>query len=227
LREIDKRECEQLAESGKALPVTGAEEAKVTYFNKTFWQDVLEEATDELFGVESRGSEGAGVGGAIAEGDLAVGQFENAAVADSDAEDVRGQVFQGMQAIAYGLAMNDPVLLPYFWRDKGEEVGLAQCVAELGTKDGREGLGGKQKVLSGGQPSLAIGGQATTGSEVVDVRVVAEIASPGMEDADETHLSTDKARILRKVLDSGGRGTEEGVVEDFLVGASDLPELAG
>ena len=92
MREIDKRECEQLAESGKALPVTGAEEAKVTYFNKTFWQDVLEEATDELFGVESRGSEGAGVGGAIAEGDLAVGQFENAAVADSDAEDVRGQV---------------------------------------------------------------------------------------------------------------------------------------
>ena len=36
MRGIDKRKCKQLAESGEALPVTGAEEAKVTHFNKTF-----------------------------------------------------------------------------------------------------------------------------------------------------------------------------------------------
>ena len=123
--------------------------------------------------------------------------------------------------------MDDPVLLPYFWRDEGKEVGLAQGVAELGAKDGRKSCGGKQKVLSGGQPSLTIGGQATTGNEVVNVRVVAEIASPGMEDADETHLPTDKTRILGQTLDSGGRGAEEGVVENFRVGTGDSSELAG
>ena len=84
--------CEQLAESGEALPVTGAEEAKVTHFNKTFGQDVLEEAADELLGVEGTGSESAGVGGAIVEGNLAVVQSEDAAAADSDAKDVRSQV---------------------------------------------------------------------------------------------------------------------------------------
>jgi hypothetical protein len=187
----------------------------------------LEEAADELLGVEGAGPEGAGVGGAIAEGDLAVGQFEDAAVADGDAEDVGSQILQGVETIAHGLAMNDPILLPHCWGDKGEEIGLAQSVAELGAEDGGEGLDGKQEVLSGGQPGLTIRGKAASGDEVVNVGVVAEVAPPGMEDADEADLPADEARVLGQVLEGGGRSAEEEVVEGFLVAANDVPELAG
>jgi hypothetical protein len=187
----------------------------------------LEEAADELLGLESGGSEGAGVGGAIAEGDLAVVQLEDAVIADGDAKDVGSQILEGVESIAHGLAMDDPVLLPDCWWDKGEEVGLAQSVAELGAKDEGEGLDGKEKVLSGGQPSLTIRGKAASGDEVVNVGVVAEVASPGMEDADEADLPADEARVLGQVLEGGGRSAEEEVVEGFLVGANDAPELAG
>ena len=58
---------------------------------------MLEKAADELLGGKGRGSELAGVGGTEAEGDLAIGQFQDAIVADGHAKDVGGQVLEGTE----------------------------------------------------------------------------------------------------------------------------------
>ena len=42
---------------------------------------------------------------------------------------------------------------------------------------------------------FAIGGQGATGGDLVNVRMVKEIARPGMEDADGADLPSDEARI--------------------------------
>jgi hypothetical protein len=68
---VGNRREGKLLKGGEALPVTWVEETKITDLDKAFGQDVFEEAADELLGVESAGSECAGVGRAKAESDLA------------------------------------------------------------------------------------------------------------------------------------------------------------
>jgi hypothetical protein len=81
-----------VAQRSKPLAKTGTEEAIVTNLNKSPGEDVLQEAAHELLGRQGAAFEFAGVSGAVAKGDLAVGQFENALVADSDTKDVGCQV---------------------------------------------------------------------------------------------------------------------------------------
>ena len=70
------------------------EKAIVTDFDKAPGQDVLEKAADELESGQGAGCELAGVGSAKAEGDPAIGQLQDAVVADGDAKDVGSQVLE-------------------------------------------------------------------------------------------------------------------------------------
>ena len=136
---------EGLAKGGEALSGAVAEKAKVAHFNKAFGQNVLEEAADELLGVEGAGLERAGVGGTVVKGDLAVGQAPDTPVGDGDAKDVGSEVAHGREAVADRLAVDNPIFVPHIRGDIGKEVGsgFAQGVAELGTKDDRESLDGQ------------------------------------------------------------------------------------
>jgi hypothetical protein len=69
---IRERLVEQEAQGGQAEVVGVSEEAEVAHLDEAFWEDVLEETVDELFGGESAELELAGVGRAIAEGNLVV-----------------------------------------------------------------------------------------------------------------------------------------------------------
>ena len=102
----------------------GAEEAEIADLDETPGQDVLEEAVDELFGREGAERDLAGIGRAVAKGDLVVFEFYQAAVADGDPEDVESQVFEGRAAIADRFAMDDPILHPNAGRDIVGEAGF-------------------------------------------------------------------------------------------------------
>jgi hypothetical protein len=79
------------------------------------------------------------------------------------------------------------------------------CVAERGqdlaAKDLRERAHGKQEVLAGRDPAGAIRGQGTAGHHAVQVDVLAEILSPGVEDRRDAELSTEVAGIAREGLE--------------------------
>ena len=85
----------------------------------------------------------------IAKADMRIGHLDDPFVANRHAEDVRSQILQGTEPVAYRLAMHDPVLFPHVGWDISEAVSLAQGIAELGAKDPGEGLRGEEKVLTG------------------------------------------------------------------------------
>jgi hypothetical protein len=85
---------EQLPGLIEQMPVRGSEQAVVTDFDEAFGQNVLKEAADELFGRDGRVS--GLIRGRILVGksDLAILEREDAVIADGDAKDVRGEVFE-------------------------------------------------------------------------------------------------------------------------------------
>jgi hypothetical protein len=140
---IRVRPVEQEAQGSQAKVMGVGKEAEVAHLHKALWEDVLQETVDELIGGESAEFELAGVGRAIAEGDLVVLKLDEAAVGEGDAEDVRGQVFEGRASIANRLAVHYPVLFPRKGRDLrpnrggdgGGERRFLEGVEELGSKD--------------------------------------------------------------------------------------------
>jgi len=102
------RAAQLLAEGGQPLPKTRTEEAVVTHFDEALGQDLLQKAADELLGGQGAGPEFAGVGSAVTERHLPAGQLSDAVVADGHPKDVRRQILQSTDAVAYRLAMNYP-----------------------------------------------------------------------------------------------------------------------
>jgi hypothetical protein len=75
-----------------------AEQAVVTNLDEAWWEDVLEEATDELFGGEGTVLELVSGRLFVGESDVTILQLAEAVVAESDAKDVRGEILEGLQA---------------------------------------------------------------------------------------------------------------------------------
>ena len=86
----------------------GAKEPEVAHFEKALGQDVLPETVDELLGVQGAELGLASGGGAIAKGHLAVGEFDDAVVAEGDAKDVGGRYFTGGSPVLTGWPWTTP-----------------------------------------------------------------------------------------------------------------------
>ena len=95
---------------------------------------------DELIGGEGAEGDLSGSGRAVAKGDLVVFEFDQAAVADSDPEDIRSEILESSAAVADRFAMDDPVLFPDAGRDIVGEARFLQGVVEFGPEDPGEGF---------------------------------------------------------------------------------------
>jgi hypothetical protein len=137
--------------------MSGAEQAVVAHFDKAWRQDVLQEAPDELLGRQGAGSGFVGVGLLIAKGDLVIFKVKQAVVAEGDAKDVGGQIFQSGLTVAHRLAMDDPSLSPDLGRNLLKQIGLMQFRSEFGPKEAGQGLDVNQEIGASGLPELAIG----------------------------------------------------------------------
>ena len=149
-----------------------------------------------LFGRESAELDLAGIGRAVAKGDLVVFELDQTAVADGDPKDVGNQVLKCSAAVADQFAGDHPVLLLGGGGDIVGEAGFLQGMLEFGLKDSGDGFNWEQEVMVGRQPGAVIGRQSTRGDEIVNVRMVGQIASPGVQDTDQAELSADKAGVL-------------------------------
>jgi hypothetical protein len=215
------------AEGGQEQALGRAEETEIAHLDEAFGQDVLEEAVDELFGREGAERDLAGSGRAVAKGDLVVFEFYQAAVADGDSEDIGSQVLEGSAAVADRFAVDHPILLPDIGGDIVGEAGSLESMMEFGPKDFGEGLDWEQEMMVGREPGAVIGGQATGGDEIVNVRMVAQVASPGVQDTDQTELSPDKTGVLGQMLCRSRRGLKEQVIDKRLVTAGDWAQGGG
>jgi hypothetical protein len=211
----------QQSQGSQEQALGGAEETEIADLDEAPGQDVLEEAVDELFGGESAERGLAGIGRAVAKGDLIVFEFYQAAVADGDPEDVGSQVLEGSAAIADRFAVDDLLLLPDGGRDIVGKAGSLKSAKEFGPEDLGESLDWEQEVMVSSEPGSVIGGQPTSGDEIVNVRMVGQVASPGVQDTDQTELSADKAGVLGQMLCCSYRGLKEQVIDKRLVTAGE------
>ena len=58
--------------------------------------------------------------------------------------------------------------------------------------------------IVGTLPGLSISRQAAARDKIMNVRMVVEVAGPGVQDAQEADLTTDKAGVSGQLLQGGG-----------------------
>ena len=68
-------------------------------------------------------------------------------------------------------------------------------------------------------------GQTSPWHNVVDMEMVAHIASPGVQSTDHTDLTAHEPGIESEFLQSLGRSLEQKVIDELLVGACYTSEL--
>jgi len=175
--------------------MSGTEQAIVTDLDEPKGEHVLEEATDELLGTDGAMLELVSGRLFVRESDSALLQFTEAVVTEGDAKDARSEILESLYATANGLAMDHPVFVPDGGRDLSKEIGLFQGVTKLGAEDSGERFDGYQEVFAGRAPAT-VRSEAAAGDDVMDVGMVEELASPGVEHADHAEASADEARVL-------------------------------
>jgi hypothetical protein len=182
---------------GLAEPVaqTGTEEAVVADLNEALRQNMLQETANELLG-----SEGANPGltcarFSVAECDLPMVQLEDTLVTDGHSKDVGSQILQGSHPITDRLTVNDPILLPGFRGNQGKEFCLLQSITELGPKEDGQWLDVNQKIFPSLMPTLVVIAQTPTRHQIVNMGMVVQIATPGMQYANQADLAADKTRV--------------------------------
>jgi hypothetical protein len=215
---IRERLVKHETEGGQAEVVSVGEEAEVAYLHEAFWEDMLKETVDEFIGREGAELDLAGVGRAIAEGDLVVLELDETAVGDGDAEDIGGQVFEGRASIANGFAMDNPLMFPGRGRQGAGERRLLECVEELGSEDLGKGLHREEETMMSWEPGAVIGGQGASWDKIVYMGMIGKVAAPGVQNAEHTNLSTHETRVTSQELGGSCGCAEQQIVEEGLVG---------
>src|SRR5260370_4071647 len=88
---------------------------------------------------------------------------------------------------------------------------------ELAAEAAAECLDGQEKAARGIDPSGAVGSEAAGGNDVVDMRMVLEVLSPGMEHAEESDVGSKVLRIASQFEHRRGADAIEQIVEQPLV----------
>jgi hypothetical protein len=224
------RMSEELAaarELGLARAV--GQETEVADADEAVGHDMEQEAADELLGAERHHLDAIAVGVVLpAEADEAVVEAEEPVVGDRDAMGVAPEVVEHLRGAGEGpLGVHDPVGLPELSEPRREgrrlgegregageaelavREGAPERVEVLGAEDGGESADGEEEPGRRGDPAGAIGGQGAPGDDAMQVEVLGEILSPGVQDRRAAEVAAEMAGIAGE----GGEGVGDGVEE--------------
>jgi hypothetical protein len=165
------KQLEAERQEGGALPV--GEEAEVADAHEAAWQQVEQEAAQELFDRQSHDPLLVAVGGvAPAEGHVALGKSNQPAVGNGDAMGVGAEIAQHMfRPAERPFGVDDPVVTEQYPQPGGEGArfrkrqemsvelecacleGAPESSDELAAEDTAEHLDGQEEGVSGGNPA--------------------------------------------------------------------------
>ena len=213
---------EAAAEGEPGGAVAVGEEAEVADAVEAGRQDVEQEPAHELAGVEGHDLVATLVAVVLpAEADRVVGHGDEPAVGDGDAVSVAPEIGEDLLGPAEGaFGVDHPVDLPQPGAMGGEGVGLGQRreLAEEAQLACREGLGEaleeqapeqptehldrQEEARRTGDPARPVGREAAARHDAVDVRVVLQRLSPGVQHGDAADLGAEMARVGRRSMRS-------------------------
>lgn len=107
---------------------------------------MLQEAADELEGVQRHRTLSSTTGLSVAEGDLSAITRSDAMIGDGDTEDIRSEIFQAIASVTNSLRVDTPRLLPHVRIDLVVQDMLFDRFSELYTVDHGESLNRDKEV---------------------------------------------------------------------------------
>jgi hypothetical protein len=163
-------------------------------------------------------------------GDLASLVGEEAVIADSDPVSISAEVLKDtFNPIEGGGAIDDPLLGVEIFSEGFEVCGIFEMtetvrkdkilffegifekVKELASEERRHYSDGKKKSSPAWYPG-AIGREASTRDDTVEVRMVHEVLTPRMENTDHSYRCTQMFRVVCELCDRLGDRTEKKIV---------------
>ncbi len=106
-------------------------------------------------------------------------------------------------------------------------VQILECSGELATEDTAQRHDRQEKALGAVDPTRSIWRQPTCGNDVMDVWVVLQVLSPGVQHAEEANIGAEVPGIAGQLEHGFSAGTVEQVVDDPLVPERQRRELMG
>jgi hypothetical protein len=160
---------------------------------------------------------------------------EDAVIADGDPVGISAQVLKNtLDAIEGGVAIDDPLFVVEVFSE-GFEVsgifemtetvgkdkiiffeGIFEKIKELASEQRRHHPYGKKKSSTAGYPG-AIGRKASPRDNTVEVGMVHEVLTPGMENTDHAYRCTEMFRVLCELRECLGGRAKKQIVQDPLV----------
>jgi hypothetical protein len=196
------------------------EHADVPDCHTAFGQDVREEPAEKLHDVELGRAEAGTAhfpGGA---GDGTVHEAHDAAVGEGNFADGGSAGGEGGGAVELCLTVDIPGESPPLGSAVLQQSGVLHGFFAERTGDGGERFDRHKEVGARGQPSRAVLGEATTGHNVMDVRVVLELPAPRLQDTGETRqVRPNEALVVGQPLEGRCRGLQQGVGREALMRA--------
>jgi hypothetical protein len=96
-------------------------------------------------------------------------------------------------------------------------IALFEIIEKLIFEEFRQDPYGEEESFSTGNPALFFRGQATAGNDTVDMGMIQEILSPGVDNSDEAEVCPETLWIPGQFQKGLGDRAKEEVIEDFVV----------
>ena len=104
---------------------------------------------------------------------------------------------------------------------------FAELPRELAAEDSAECLDRQEEAARGIDPSGTVGSETAGGNDVVDMGMMLEVLSPGMEHAEESDVGSEVLGVASQFEQRRGAGAKEQIVEQPLVLEDKRGELVG
>lgn len=206
---------------------------------------VEKEPAKELEGVEAHGSLNVLIGVVlVAESDLAVVEGDQPLIGDGDAMGVSGEVLEHLLGTAErGLGVNHPVFIskgleptfPCLGMFEFAKVavetkllvlpGSLKSGEKLSPEEPAQESNGQKEPLSAVHPALFIKAQASAGNDAMEMRMVMEGLSPGVQNGETGDLRPEMFRVSAEGQQGLRNGAKEHPVDDAAILKRERREL--
>jgi len=225
------------ASGNVVLAVSVCQQAEVTNPDIPRGQDMEEESSDKFICPEGHGLLAVTV--CIIspeEGDHAVSVVEESVIADGNPMGISAKVLEDpFGAIKGRFAIDDPLLAVETVSVGFEGAGVFEIteavrkdqmpfsvtifekIKELASEQGRHDPHGHKKPLAAGHPASPVRGETAAGDDTVDVGMVQEILSPGVENTDNSYRRAEMLLVLCEFYEGLGGRAKEQIVQDLLI----------
>ena len=229
------QELEAKWQESRASPVS--QKAEVADAHEARGKHVEQEAAQEL--LDGQGHQAllvAVCGISPAEGDLVPRKGDQSMIGDRHAVGVAAEITENVFGTTEGrLAVDHPVLPEEGAEERSEclrfrqklefpvegELAIVEGLPESGDKlaaeDSTQHLDGEKEAIARGDPALVIGGETAGRNHTMQMGMMLEFLTPGMEHAEEADFGAEMAGITGDFEQRFGTGPEQEIVDDLLV----------